>query len=690
MPPRDGDDGISRTASETAEVFRLLRLQDELRRVSEASTAEEPLLADEWHAIDRVNRRTSSVSLPIDGDLRRAREGGPLNLRARGGATPAEPSGGVGTNPLYLLHSRNGSVSDSTFANILSKVEDDRKSRECRSPLHKLCAYLGINRFGSGGGASSKAARISPLFASGGLGRRLLCAIESGREPEGSPSKRGAKPSVLGRAVLILACLACLSMLSSLVLHPVPAINSHGDPARSDAPAIAGPPIQLPWVAPGNAPRTDALGKAWPAEGMCPRARAAARNATVFERQFGAHAFHDVHIPSSDALPRKRRVALFTGAYSHIRDGVSLTLNKMVAFLEANGHEVLVFAPTNPTPAIRSVGKLLSVDSMPIPGRSDYRLSLSLNSNLQDKLNAFDPDVVHIATPDVLGFEALIWAKMQAKPTACSYHTRFNSYLKYYNFGFIEPLSWLLWGTFYGHCDHVYVPSKEISEELAAHGISSERIRPWARGVDTDLFSPAFRCPSWREALGIAEGEVTVLLVCRLVWEKNLELFAKAIEGLQSEGIKFKSVVVGEGPAREALQRRLKHTTFVGNLKGADLSTAYASSDVYLFPSTTETFGSTTLEAMASGLPVVVADASGSSTLVRNGRNGFVASAKDVGAFVAHLRALVTQPDLRRRMGGEGERMAREQFQYDRIFTELVEHYDALQSSWTYRNPSHA
>ena len=432
-------------------------------------------------------------------------------------------------------------------------------------------------------------------------------------------------------------------------------------------------PIALPWSN-VTRPLVNSFSQVMSAKDVCEAAAKAEAGATGFERTFGAHDFHHVTDMYDD---KRRRIALFTGAYSNIRDGVSLTLNKMVAFLEANGHEFEVFAPTADRPALEAVGKVLSVPSVPVPGRPEYRLSLILSPYLKKELREFAPDIVHIATPDIVGFQALLWAKMNHVPTACSYHTRFNSYLEYYNVGFLEGSSWLIWREFYGNCDHVYVPSKEIKQELQEHGIKNE-IKIWARGVDGDVFNPKFRCPAWRREIGVGEGEVVVLLVCRMVWEKNLELFAKTVEALQARGMRFKSVVVGEGPARAELERRLPNTAFLGNLKGVDLSVAYANADIFLFPSTTETFGSTTLEAMASGLPVVVSNSSGSNSIVKHDQNGFIADPKDVEAFATYTGRLISDAPLRRRMAREGMRIAEEDFQYPKIFGDLAGFYTDL------------
>lgn len=476
---------------------------------------------------------------------------------------------------------------------------------------------------------------------------------------------------------LILLLTSPMPLLSSVPKHisnhMETAMMTEGERQRAMASGVPKLPISLPW-ANVTSPPVASFSSVVRAQDVCPHARHAALTQSSFERQFGAHSFQHVFDETDN---RERRIALFTGAYSNIRDGVSLTLNKMVAFLEQNGHEFEIFAPTTEKPALEAVGKVLSVPSIPVPGRPEYRLSLLLSRYLQKELSRFNPDIVHIATPDIVGFQALLWAKLNSVPTACSYHTRFNSYLEYYNFGFVEPASWLIWKEFYGHCDHVYVPSKEIKEELESHGINKD-VRIWARGVDADVFNPNFRCQDWRHQVGVGEDEVVVLLVARMVWEKNLELFAKTIERLQASGVKFKSVVVGEGPARKDLQKRLPDTAFLGSLKGVDLSTAYANADIFLFPSVTETFGSTTLEAMASGLPVVVANASGSNSIVDNNVTGFIADPKRVDEFVGYTERLILDSSLRASMGEAGKKRAITHFQYSKIFGDLIGFYTDL------------
>ncbi len=380
-----------------------------------------------------------------------------------------------------------------------------------------------------------------------------------------------------------------------------------------------------------------------------------------------------MQLPADD-IPR--RVALFTGAYNHIADGVSLTLNRLVRFLEKSDTEVLVFAPTVPDPPVDHAGTLVPIPSMPVPGRSEYRISVGLPPAVRQRLADFQPTLFHIATPDLLGFRALKIAKRWNVPAVASYHTHFSSYLKYYGFGVLESAMWKYLANFYEQCEHIYVPSPSMAVVLRQHGIS-DGLRLWSRGVDTARFNPALRSLEWRRAQGVGDDEVLVSFIGRLVWEKGLRVFADVIEGLQQRGVAHRSMVVGNGPAFDELKVRLRDTIFTGYLQGPTLSRAYASSDLFLFPSDTETFGNVTLEAMASGLPTVCADATGSRTLVEHGETGLLVPAGNASAFLEAVHHLVDDALERRRMGIGALRRSR-QFEWDAVLSRMVGFYDEL------------
>ncbi len=370
------------------------------------------------------------------------------------------------------------------------------------------------------------------------------------------------------------------------------------------------------------------------------------------------------------------RIALFTGAYNHIADGVSLTLNRLVNYLGHKGAEVRVYAPTIERPALQHAGTLVPVRSIQAPGRPDYRISLGLTAEAQRNLTTFRPNLFHIATPDFLGLSAFRAARRSQTIVVASYHTHFASYLDYYKLGALEGPVWAYLRWFYNGCRHVYVPTSSMLQVLVDQGISTD-LKIWPRGVESDLFNPLKRSMEWRRSLGFDDDDVIVAFVSRLVAEKGLDVVSAVAQGLAERGIAHKLLIVGDGPEHESLQSALPHAVFAGHLKGDALATAYASSDVFLFPSETETFGNVTLEAMASGLPAVVANATGSNALVKHGLTGFLAPPRDSGAFLDLVTRLVEDEALRGRMG-TAARAAAEDYDWDRILGLIASYYEQL------------
>ncbi len=371
---------------------------------------------------------------------------------------------------------------------------------------------------------------------------------------------------------------------------------------------------------------------------------------------------------------RPKRIALFSGNYNYVMDGPVRALNKLVGFLEEQGIEVLVFAPTANKPAFKHNGTLVSVPSVALPGRSEYRMALGLPRLIKKRLAEFDPSLIHLAAPDLLGCSALKWARKNSVPAVASFHTRFDTYPRYYHMAWAEKYVTAFMRRFYHRCEQVYVPSDCMAQILREQNMARD-IRLWTRGVDSELFNPDRRDMAWRKAQGISDNEIVVTFVGRLVLEKGLDIFADTIDLLKARGLAVRAMIVGEGPERDRFTKRLPDALFCGYLQGEDLARAYASSDVFLNASITETFGNVTLEAMASGVPAVCANASGSASLVTNGETGYLVEPGNVDAFTARIESLVEDAALRQGMGN-ASLLATKPFTWHSVLSKLLEQYE--------------
>lgn len=375
------------------------------------------------------------------------------------------------------------------------------------------------------------------------------------------------------------------------------------------------------------------------------------------------------------------RVALFTGNYNHIKDGVSLTLNRLVAYLEEQDIPVLVFGPTIDEPELDHYGRLVEIPSvrMPVSGRGEYRFTTGWDEKVEEELEAFDPTIIHIATPDRGGYLALKWALKNQVQVVASYHTHFTSYFEYYGLTAIEFLCWRYLNYFYNTVSQVYVPSQSMIDELHERGFG-DHLHIWARGINAEQFSPEKRDLQWRRSLGFEDDDIVVTFVSRLVWEKELDTYMRSVKQIAEQNPKVKGLVVGDGPAGEELKKLMPEARFTGFIEGEDLARAYASSDIFLFPSHTETFGNVTLEAMSCGLPCVVADAIGSKSLVDDGVNGLLAEPGNKAMFARQLGRIASDPELRKQMG-EASRSKALEYDWEQINGKLVGHYrEAVES----------
>jgi glycosyltransferase involved in cell wall biosynthesis len=367
------------------------------------------------------------------------------------------------------------------------------------------------------------------------------------------------------------------------------------------------------------------------------------------------------------------RVALFSGNYNMTTDGANKALNRLVEYLQRQGAVVRVYSPVCDTPAFEPQGTLVGLPSMAIPGRGEYRMPLFLSRRIRADLDAFDPQVLHVSSPDFAARGAVNWARGRGIPVLASVHTRFDTYPRYYGLAFLEPPVKALVRSFYVKCDALLTPSESMAAVLREQRMGQD-ISIWARGVERDIFDPSRRDMAWRRARGIGDDSVAVGFLGRLVREKGLDVFAETIAELRRRGTAHQVLVVGEGPARDYFAQQCPEAVFTGFQGGADLGRAVASMDLLLNPSITETFGNVTLEAMASGIPVVAARATGSTSLVQDGVTGRLVEPGDVPGFADAVEAYIRDVALCEAHGRAGEKRSRD-YSWDAINAAVASAY---------------
>lgn len=382
--------------------------------------------------------------------------------------------------------------------------------------------------------------------------------------------------------------------------------------------------------------------------------------------------------------PADLRIALFSGNYNYVRDGANQALNRLVGYLERQGVTVRVYAPTTDTPAFEPTGTLISIPSFKVPGgRGEYRVGKGLNRALRADLKAFAPNLVHISAPDIVGHRAVSWARRRDIPAVASVHTRFETYFRYYNMAWIQVAVEAALRRLYFRCAEIYAPSESMAAVLTDQRMS-RRVGIWSRGIDREQFNPTRRDMAWRRSIGIADDEIVILFVARLVLEKGLDILAGTLAELTARGVPHRALVVGDGPARGWIEERAPSAIFTGFLGGTDLARAYASADLMFNPSSTETFGNVTLEAMASGLPVVAARATGSLSLVEDGVNGLLTTPDDIEGSADAISQLIGDAQLRDAAGKAGLARA-SRYEWDAINGRLLARYLRVTELWERR-----
>lgn len=373
-----------------------------------------------------------------------------------------------------------------------------------------------------------------------------------------------------------------------------------------------------------------------------------------------AHAVVNPITPESCAAKRRLRIAVVTETYPPEVNGVAQTIAKVVEGLCAVGHELTLVRPSqgdeSKKPLLEANPRVIFVTGVPIPKYGQLKMGLPAMNRLTRLWRAQRPDVVHIVTEGPLGLSALAAARRLGLPIASEFRTNFHTYCQHYGVGWLTRpiLAYLRW--FHNRTGCTMVPTRALAADLAAQGFDNLRIV--ARGVDTTRFNPAKRNAELRAAWGATPGTLVALYVGRLADEKNLPTLVSAFERLHQARLGSKLVLVGDGPARASLQSRCPWAVFAGIRKGEELAQHYASGDLFLFPSLTETFGNVTLEAMASGLAVLAYDHAAAGELIQSWNNGVLAQPGGGPEFGDLAVAMAQSPQDCARLGHRARQAA--------------------------------
>jgi glycosyltransferase involved in cell wall biosynthesis len=370
------------------------------------------------------------------------------------------------------------------------------------------------------------------------------------------------------------------------------------------------------------------------------------------------------------------RIALFSEVYWPMVSGVGVTLVRLVEALEARGHAVRVYSASYPLPpGMADRPEAHRSPSVPLFLYPDVQWAFPRQRELEQDLERFAPDVVHVATEFAMGRAGLKAAARLGLPVIASAHTDYEKYARRYGVAFVLQVGWLYLRWFYGQAARVLVPSRVYERTLHARGIRHTGL--WSRGVDTALFAPERRSEAWRAAFGAGSDDLLVTYVGRLAREKDLDRLLDAWARLGHRRGNAQLVLVGQGPLEEAiLARNLPGVHLAGVRSGVELAEAYASADLFVFPSPTETFGNSLLEAMASGVAALAVKAGGVVEYARHDANAWLAPPHDTRALGQALERLLADAPLRARLAEGGLRTARARG-WDAIYDGLLADYSA-------------
>jgi glycosyltransferase involved in cell wall biosynthesis len=379
------------------------------------------------------------------------------------------------------------------------------------------------------------------------------------------------------------------------------------------------------------------------------------------------------------------RIAYFNANLRKGQDGVTRCMYKM--FEGALERNVQAIALTSTLPDPRDIIiPMYKVPSVMLPLQKNYRIAVPGYQMFAGILERFQPDLIHINSPCTLGFAATRYAQHFNVPLVATYHTHFPTYPRYYKLSALEELTWKVTRYLYNHMDRTFVPTLPILEELRERSI--DRLEYVPNGVDLSLFHPGHRSQSWRKQFGNGDKPI-ILFVSRLVWEKDLRVLAEMYRQLQAQRSDFEMVIVGDGHARTELEAMMPAAHFLGYQSGIPLAEIYASSDIFVFPSTTETFGLVTIEAMASGLAPVAARAGGAAGIIEQGKSGLLVEPLSARAMAEGVISLLDHPEERKRVASRALARAQE-FSWDRSLNHMFNSYETVLHEYSRHRRSRA
>lgn len=334
-------------------------------------------------------------------------------------------------------------------------------------------------------------------------------------------------------------------------------------------------------------------------------------------------------------------VAFVTETYPPEVNGVAMTVGRLVDGLRERGHRVRVIRPRQGR-SDRPDGHDEPVPGLPLPGYPGLRFGLPAAGRLARLWRAERPDLVHVVTEGPLGWSAVSVARRLGIPVTSGFHTNFDRYSVHYGVGFLRPAVAAYLRTLHRRTQATLVPTETLAAWLAGEGIRGVKVV--GRGVDTALFDPARRSPVLRADWGVPAGGLACIYVGRLAPEKNLTLVERAFGAIRQQHPGARMVWVGDGPSARRLQATRPDDHFAGVRLGDDLAAHYASADLFLFPSLSETYGNVVAEAMAAGCPVLAYRSAAAAELVCDGENGALVAPGDEAAYLARARALAADP----------------------------------------------